>query len=121
MGAFGSDVAIHSASIALMNNNLQRLPFLIKLSRTTRSVVTQNLVLGVLFIVIGVICSVMNYIPPALAAALHLLSSMVIVCNSARLVRFGEEIGQSEAMVADDSGNGSVGAIDVPFANVSPA
>ena len=39
MGAAGSDVAIHSASIALMNNDLRRLGFLIRLSRLTRGVV----------------------------------------------------------------------------------
>ena len=37
MGAAGSEVAIHSATIALMNNDLRRLPFLVKLSRSTRS------------------------------------------------------------------------------------
>ena len=36
MGAAGSEVAIHSATIALMNNDLRRLPFLVKLSRSTR-------------------------------------------------------------------------------------
>ena len=37
MGAAGSEVAIHSATIALMNNDLRRLPFLVKLSRSTRT------------------------------------------------------------------------------------
>ncbi len=36
MGAAGSEVAIHTATIALMNNDLRRLPFLVKLSRSTR-------------------------------------------------------------------------------------
>jgi Cd2+/Zn2+-exporting ATPase len=51
MGAAGSDVAINSASIALMNNDLSRLPFLIKLSRAATGVVWQNILFGVAFIV----------------------------------------------------------------------
>ena len=46
MGAAGSEVAIHSATIALMNNDLQRLPFLVKLSRSTRAVINQNFAFG---------------------------------------------------------------------------
>src|SRR5690606_3994861 len=52
MGAAGSDVAIKSASIALLNNDLTRIPFLVRLSRATRRVVIQNLVFGVLFVVL---------------------------------------------------------------------
>jgi Cd2+/Zn2+-exporting ATPase len=52
MGAAGSDVAINSASIALMSNDLRRLPFLVQLSRKTRGVINQNLFFGVLFIVL---------------------------------------------------------------------
>ena len=37
MGAAGSEVAIQSATIALMNNDLRRLPFLVRLSRQTRA------------------------------------------------------------------------------------
>ena len=48
MGAAGSEVAIHSATIALMNNDLRRLPFLVKLSRSTRTVINQNFAFGVL-------------------------------------------------------------------------
>ena len=91
MGAAGSDVAINSASIALMNNDLSRLSFLIKLSRITRRVVMQNLAFGVAFIVVGIFLSGKGLIPTGVAAALHLASSLVIVFNSARLVRFGEE------------------------------
>ena len=53
MGAAGSEVAIHSATIALMNNDLRRLPFLVKLSRSTRAVINQNFLFGVLFIIVG--------------------------------------------------------------------
>ncbi len=90
MGAAGSDVAINSASIALMSDDLKRLPFLVKLSRTTRGVIRQNLGFGVIFIVLGV--SLFSYIPPLMAAGLHFLGSLVVIFNSARLVRFGEEL-----------------------------
>ncbi len=90
MGAAGSDVAINSASIALMSDDLRRLPFLVKLSRTTRGVIRQNLGFGVIFIVLGV--SLFFFIPPKMAAVLHFLGSLIVVFNSARLVRFGEEL-----------------------------
>ena len=45
MGAAGSDVAINSATIALMSSDLSRLPFLIKLSRRAMRLVYQNLFL----------------------------------------------------------------------------
>src|SRR6185503_15406358 len=53
MGAAGSEVAIHSATIALMNNDLRRLPVLVRLSRQTRSVINQNFLIGVLFVIGG--------------------------------------------------------------------
>jgi Cd2+/Zn2+-exporting ATPase len=91
MGAAGSDVAINSASIALLNNDLTRIPFLIKLSRATRRVVVQNLVFGVAFVVAVVTLGAFDIITPIWAAVLHFTSSLVVVFNSARLVRFGEE------------------------------
>jgi len=102
MGAAGSDVAINSASIALMNNELDRLPFLIRLSRTTRKVVTQNLCFGVFFIMIGIVLSWLGLINPVVAVIMHLLGSLIIVFNSARLVRFGEELTGHEAVLERD-------------------
>jgi Cd2+/Zn2+-exporting ATPase len=91
MGAAGSDVAINSASIALLNNDLTRIPFLIKLSRATRRVVVQNLVFGVVFVVTVMTLGAFDIISPIVAAVLHTASSFVVVFNSARLVRFGED------------------------------
>ncbi|GMU36301.1 MAG: cadmium-translocating P-type ATPase [Phycisphaerae bacterium] len=90
MGAAGSDVAIESASIALMNNDLSRLPFLIRLSRQTTRVVWQNLIFGIVFIIIGQGLVVGNIVSPIAAAVLHMLATAVVIFNSARLVRFGE-------------------------------
>ncbi len=90
MGAAGSDVAINSASIALMNDDLRRIPFLVEVSRRTRRVINQNLAFGVTFIVLGI--SLSKFVPPAVAAFLHFASSLVVVFNSARLFRQGEEL-----------------------------
>ena len=98
MGAAGSEVAIHSATIALMNNDLRRLPFLVKLSRGTRSVINQNLFAGVLFIIGGWGLASMNYINPIIAALMHNAGSLVVVFNSARLVRQGEELEHFQAL-----------------------
>jgi len=92
MGAAGSDVAINSASIALMSNDLRRLPFLVHLSRKTRTVVNQNMLFGILFIVIGIITITMVEVPLIMAAILHLVGAVAVIFNSARLVRFGEHL-----------------------------
>ena len=92
MGAAGSEVAIHSATIALMNNDLRRLPFLVKLSRSTRTVINQNFLFGVAFIIGGMTLSALGYVKPAFAAAMHTAGSLMVVFNSARLVRKGEEL-----------------------------
>ena len=98
MGAAGSDVAINSASIALMSDDLRRLPFLIHLSRKTRSVINQNLFFGILFIVVGVGASAAGWVHVILAAILHLAGSIIVIFNSARLVRFGEELEPHEQL-----------------------
>jgi Cd2+/Zn2+-exporting ATPase len=92
MGAAGSDVAIHSATIALMNNDLRRLPFLVRLSRQTRSVINQNFLFGVVFIIGGLTAGAFGYLSPIVAAILHNAGSLIVVFNSARLVRLGEEL-----------------------------
>jgi Cd2+/Zn2+-exporting ATPase len=92
MGAAGSEVAIHSATIALMNNDLRRLPFLVKLSRSTRAVINQNFMFGICFIIVGLTLAAFGTIGPIVAAILHNVGSLIVIFNSARLVRKGEEL-----------------------------
>ncbi len=92
MGAAGSDVAINSASIALMSDDLKRLPFLVRLSRKTRRVINQNLGFGMMFILLGVAAGAAAWLPAVYAAVLHFVGSLIVVFNSARLVRYGEEL-----------------------------
>ncbi|MBR4673285.1 MAG: cation-translocating P-type ATPase [Victivallales bacterium] len=96
MGAFGSDIAVQSASVALMNNDLRRIPFLIGLARKTRVLMNQNLAIGLGFIVVGVYFATLGHITPIGAALLHSVSSLFVIFNSARLVRSGESMQQVE-------------------------
>ncbi len=92
MGAAGSDAAIHSASIALMNNELNRIPFLIELSRRTMAIITQNLSFSALSVVVFLALSAAGYIHPVLAVLMHTGSALAVIVNSARLIRAGENL-----------------------------
>ena len=92
MGAAGSDVAINSASIALMADDLGRLPFMIRLSRQLRRVIIQNLIFAAVFVIGGLFLASMHYITPVTAAVLHNVGAFIVIFNSARLVRFGEHL-----------------------------
>ncbi|MCX7819652.1 MAG: cation-translocating P-type ATPase [Kiritimatiellae bacterium] len=91
MGAAGSDVALHTADIALMADDLRRVPRLIELSRYATRVVAQNIGVGVVFIVGGMALAAAGGVPPIAAALLHNVGSLMVVFNSGRLMRFGEQ------------------------------
>ena len=91
MGAAGSDVAIHSASVALMSSDLCRVPTFIRISRSARTVIHQNLAVGGAFIIVGLALSSLGLMGPIVAAMLHNTGSLIVVMNSARLIRMGEE------------------------------
>jgi len=118
MGAAGSEVAIHSATIALMNNDLRRLPFLVRLSRRTRSVINQNFLFGVVFILGGWTAGAFGYLNPIVAAILHNAGSLIVVFNSARLVRLGEELEPFQAALPAASDRGGTPAD--PGAQLTP-
>jgi len=100
MGAAGSDVAISSASVALMSNDLERLPVLMRLSRRLRRVIVQNVMVGAVFVVGGATLASMAYFGPITAAILHNVSSFIVIFNSARLVRFEEQMAHAAEVAA---------------------
>jgi Cd2+/Zn2+-exporting ATPase len=88
MGAMGSDVAINSASVALMANDLRKVPFFISLSRLANRIIYQNIALGGAFVLLGLILAGSGIVKPVVAALYHEIGSLVVIFNSARIVKF---------------------------------
>ena len=90
MGALGSDVAIKTADVALMGNDLRHLPRFVALSDRTLRIINQNLLWGLGFIALFVALSALGLVSPIVAAFLHEFSAFFVIFNSARLLRFDE-------------------------------
>ncbi len=87
MGAAGSDVALETADIALMADDLAHLPFAVGLSRRTRSVIRQNVFISLGVVAILVPATILGLgIGPAVIA--HEGSTLVVVFNALRLLAY---------------------------------
>jgi Cd2+/Zn2+-exporting ATPase len=94
MGAAGSDVALETADVALMADDLNHLPFAVGLSRKTRGIIRQNLWISLGMVAFLVPATVLGLgIGPAVA--LHEGSTLIVVFNALRLLAFKAE-SQSE-------------------------
>lgn len=87
MGAMGSDVAIQSADIALMNNDLNNIPFVVSLARSTKSIMYQNIGIAFSVSLIMMILAAVGVIPALAGAFLHNIGAFVILINSSRILR----------------------------------
>ncbi len=87
MGAMGSDLAIQSSDIALMNNNLENIPFIIKLSKQTRKIIYQNLILSVLISLTMIGLSLFGVISALFGAVFHNVGAFVVLINSSRILK----------------------------------
>lgn len=88
MGAAGSDVALETADIALMADNLAILPFAIGLSRKAKSIIKQNLWLSLGVVAILVPATILNLANIGIAVAVHEGSTLVVVFNALRLLAY---------------------------------
>ena len=88
MGAMGSDVAINSASVALMSNDLRKVPFFLSVSRLAHRIIYQNIALGGVFVLLGLILAGAGIVSPIIAALYHEIGSLIVIFNSARIVKF---------------------------------
>ena len=87
MGAMGSDTAIQSADIALMNNNLDNIPFVISLARRTRMIIYQNIAFSFLISFTMIALSVVGWISALAGSFLHNIGAFVVLINSARIAK----------------------------------
>jgi cation-transporting ATPase G len=87
MGAMGSDVAIEAADVALMGEDLRRLPDAIAHTRHARAIFTQNLVLSGLIIVALVPLAGLGVLGLAAVVATHELAEVLVIVNGIRAGR----------------------------------
>ena len=87
MGAMGSDLAIQSADIALMNNNLLNIPFAVKLAKKTKAIIYQNLVLSMGISVVMIGLSSFGIISALAGTIFHNLGAFVVLLNSSRIIK----------------------------------
>ncbi len=92
MGAAGSDVALETADVALMADDLNHLPFAVGLSRATSRIIRQNLWLS-LGIVMLLVPSTLFGLSIGAAVLVHEGSTVVVVFNALRLLAFSDAEG----------------------------
>lgn len=88
MGAAGSDVALETADIALMADKLDNLPFAIGLSRKAKSIIKQNLIISLGMVAVLVPLTIMGSIAIGPAVVFHEGSTLLVVLNALRLLRY---------------------------------
>ncbi|WP_037360973.1 heavy metal translocating P-type ATPase [Amycolatopsis orientalis] len=88
MGVSGTDVAVETADVALAGDDLRALLDLRDLSRRSVSVVRQNYGMSIAINTLGLLISAGGALSPVVAAILHNASSVAVVANSSRLIRY---------------------------------
>src|SRR5207245_1270477 len=87
MGAAGTDIALETADVALMGDDLARLPFSIQLSRRTLAIVRQNIAFAVLVKAAFIALTVAGRSSLWLAVLADTGTTVLVVLNSLRLLR----------------------------------
>jgi Cd2+/Zn2+-exporting ATPase len=88
MGGAGTAVALETADVALMADDLGRLPFAVGLSRAARRIIVQNLVIALGVIGLLLLTSVTGLLALSGTVIFHEGSTIVVVLNALRLLRY---------------------------------
>lgn len=100
MGAAGSTVALETADIALMSDDLGRVPFVRRLSRATSRIIRQNLIAALAIVAFLVPASLVGLAMGPIVL-IHEGSTIIVVLNALRLLRF-EMDGEHRGIVHED-------------------
>ncbi|HET8687868.1 MAG TPA: cation-translocating P-type ATPase, partial [Methanosarcina sp.] len=88
MGLTGTDVAIETAEVGLLSDDLLKIPYLINISKKAVKTIWQNLAFSLSVLLIAVILTIPGILTPVTGALLHELSSIPVIMNSARLINY---------------------------------
>lgn len=88
MGGIGSDIAIDSADIALVSDDIKSIPHLISLSHKTMRTIKWNLALSMTLNFVAIILAMTGILNPILGALVHNAGSVAVIINSAILLKY---------------------------------
>lgn len=86
MGGIGSDIAVEAADAVLVSDDIQRIPYLMNISKKVMRKINVNIILSMSFNFIAVVLSVTGVLNPVLGALVHNVGSVAVVINSALLL-----------------------------------
>ncbi|WP_244305801.1 heavy metal translocating P-type ATPase [Paraburkholderia lacunae] len=87
MGAMGTDTAIETADVALMDDDLRKIPLFVRLSKATRAVLVQNIALALGIKAVFLVLTVMGLGTMWMAVFADVGASLLVVANGLRLLR----------------------------------
>ena len=87
----GTDVAQESADVVLLGNDLERFVETLAVARRTRGIIWQNFAGTIGVDTLGIALAALGFLNPLLAAAIHVVSELVFILNSARLLPTAEK------------------------------
>jgi heavy metal translocating P-type ATPase len=90
MGAIGSGVTMEAADVALLGDDLSKLPFFLRICRKTKKRIVSNIILSMLLNFSAIILAGFGLLTPVTAAIVHNLGSVFVVVSSALLLTYKE-------------------------------
>ncbi len=93
LGTRMNEVALGGADVALMTDDLERIPQLLRIARFTRVMVVQNLLLVAAFSIFLIVLASRGIISPLTGAWLHNIDALFVILNSSRILRYAEGLG----------------------------
>ncbi|GAA4659689.1 heavy metal translocating P-type ATPase [Arthrobacter cryoconiti] len=100
MGAMGTDVAIETADIALMGEDLNHLPQVLDHARRTRAIMLQNVGLSLLLIAVLIPLALFGLLGLAAVVLIHELAEIVVIANGVRAGRLSRTAALKPAQLA---------------------
>jgi len=86
MGAAGTDVAIETADVVLMTDDLRNITTSVRIGKRAFTIIKQNIAASIFFNIVGIALASLGVINPMIAAAIHALPDVILFLNSSRLL-----------------------------------
>lgn len=93
----GTDVAMETADIILVKNDLNRLPYMLAMAKQTSRIIKQNIFLSLSVILLLIVVNVLQVINLPLGVVAHEGSTIIVILNGLRMLTFGKSFAREDA------------------------